>query len=128
MNTLSILLYVANLISKVEVLMWMSVASSFFIFIVLFIYLEDKRPSSFCTRDSEDWDVYDKSKSSIYKGVYKLGVFITTLVLVVILVPSKGTMYLIAASEVGEDVVKSEEVREIKDVLLNVLQSYSKDK
>jgi hypothetical protein len=131
MNTLSVLLYVADLISKVEVLMWWSVAISVVILLVT-VFHASEAPKCYSHTPVDQWEealaTHLTNKKSLVGYTRKLITVTIILISSVILIPSKETMYLIAASEVGEDVVKSEEVREIKDVLLNVLQSYSKDK
>jgi len=54
---------------------------------------------------------------SVRKTAKRLLLFATFLAIVACLLPSKGTIYMIAASEAGEQVIKTPEAREMFEAL-----------
>lgn len=62
--------------------------------------------------------VYDRAYPHIKSFLVGLSVVIS----ISILVPSKNTMYMIAASEVGEKALKTPEAKELYDLLHNKLK------
>lgn len=118
MNTLSWLLYVAEVIPNVGVafgLMAFFVGLSIAIACVVGAY---KRDVAF--NDKDEWQSgYDLQRKAL-RYVWAVPV----LVLLSVLTPSKTTIYMIAASEMGETVVTNPEANEIFDAMKARVKEY----
>ena len=78
---------------------------------------------------------YYKAKDYPFQGIssgvvsfpYKATVFALCLFLVSALTPSEKTIYMIAASEMGGEVVQSQEAKELYDDLRSIIKGYLKE-
>jgi hypothetical protein len=98
MNTLSILLYSADVVFTLNKLLWIILGVVFVITLFGTRYYFDQ------VNSREDTD--DELKSIKKGGLISFKVILVSVFLLVF-IPSKNTIYLIAASEVGEEVVES---------------------
>ena len=109
MNSLSLLIYFAEFTDKFCTLLWIALGITFWLGgIVLIVwtigwlvYISDN------SRSKED----NPFKTRPYYGWWTIT--IATLVVIYSVIPSRDTMYLIAASEVGEVVVTSDYSKEL---------------
>jgi hypothetical protein len=111
MNTISIFLYLADVIGKISFIFVMMglvlIACSVVWFISTAIYNENQNYS---------WSKGEKKPYPVKQST-KLVALAFLLFTIAGLIPSKDTMYLIAGSEIGETVVSSPEAKEIlKDI------------
>ena len=98
MNTLSILLYLGDVVSTLEILLSASLAAVSIVMLFFAICYVENLEKKHGTEKEENFVL--RGLSSCFK------VLIVTVFLLV-LVPNKDTIYLIAASEVGEEVIES---------------------
>jgi len=122
MNSLSWLLYGINVIGNLNTaFIWFLVISiPFTIFSFLYCYLKWIERSGY-NNSGPGWD-HEQSKKPFYGMVF---VFIF-LSLSVALFPSQRTLYLMAASEIGQRVMTNEKVAGLVDPSIEVLQNYVK--
>ena len=106
MNSLSLLLYFAEFTDKLSTLLWIALCITFWLGgIVLVVW-------------TKGWLEYltDKAEENPFKVRPYYGwwtITLATLVVIFSVIPSRDTMYLIAASEVGEVVVTSDYSKEL---------------
>ena len=112
MNTLSLLLYLADIVgtAKEASIVIGSIGFAIFLFITAVVTMEDEL-------DSPKY----KSFLSYCKWVIPL------LLVISVIAPSSKTMYLIIASEMGEELVETEEMSELRDAVLKRLREYNED-
>lgn len=103
MNTLSIFLYLANVIPNLSVL-------GFFLILIAFAFAF-VLPARNVEMFSREHNPFMGLTRTITWVVLVIGLIFTTLV------PSERTMYMIAASELGEIAVMNEEVQEVFNAL-----------
>ena len=102
MNTLSWLIYAADVLGKFAPAAFILTLICFFISLLVV-------GAAVSDTDNTDRELLKVSKKFIF-GFFLFG-FIT------IVSPSKETIYMIAASEVGEQVIKTPEAREVFEAL-----------
>jgi len=126
MNNLSIFIYLADLIPAIGSLCFgFAVVSGIGMFVSAMIY--DFNRVTFY-RDNK----YEKEETAFYRNCGSKGLKffpITFLVCCIIgtIIPSRNTIMMIAASEFGETLYKSEEVKEILNPASKLLKSYIND-
>lgn len=125
MNSLSLVLYFAGIVDGIKLNFGMIA------FISMLLLIPGGCIAYFASRFSE-YDGYDKTKGP---GLWVI--IVPTILFIVtgsisILVPDKDTIYLIAGSEIGEQVVKSPEAQEmlqdIREVIKQQLTKLKEDK
>lgn len=115
MNSLSWFLYFADITTAVQVVFGVvGAAAAFFGTIAWFIYK--------CSNKEHEKEDRDAAKSIAFKLIAIAFVAIP----VCVLTPSKQTIYLIAASEAGERLSKTEAVSEISREAYDALRGYLK--
>ena len=113
MNSLSWLLYLADLSGKLGAITGISL----FIFLILNVILGIR-----CIEGGIE--AIDPTITKAYKA---LAGFCVAFSVLAILVPSKTTIYLIAASEAGEEVLKTEQARQVGEYLDQLLDDLVED-
>lgn len=121
MNTLSLFLYIADVISRVQGLFAFGaviVGVSWLLRVVI-------------TGFNNDCE-YDEKKKKPYPNPFRPAILFALFAFTACIIPSKETMYLIAGSEIGEVVVTSPEGQEVfketKDAILRVVKGVGRDK
>lgn len=110
MNTLSWFLYVADVINDLSFTFG---AIGGLMFIVGWIFIIPGYMIIWTKMSHHKEEDIDKSKAAFAWLSPRMIVAGFLMIMASVLVPSKQTMYMIAASEMGEVVVKSEEAKEI---------------
>lgn len=122
MNTVSLFLYVADVIMslKIALVIITGVISGLILLHIVLIAIHN-----------DDCKRYYPEKSKPYPNVYKQLSIPAALVIFIALIPSQQAMYLIAGSEIGEVVVTSPEGREVfnetKDAILRVIRNIGEE-
>lgn len=120
MNTLSWLLYVADVIPNLGVAFGLS---AFFIAVGVLIAIvvgAHKRDFAYGEDEKQKWqDGYDLQRKAL-----RFAWLVPLLVFCAVLLPGKSTIYMIAASEMGETVVTNPEVAEIFDAMKAKVKDY----
>lgn len=113
MNTVSVFVYAADVIGRVGVLL---ILSGLFLLAISAIWI-------IATAIHND-SVYDKSQKIQYpnKRVFMFTGSAFLMFFISVLIPSERAMYMIAASEAGEMIVKSPDAQEIFDDLKQVIR------
>lgn len=116
MNTLSWLLYLADIVgtfnATARLICFFSAGVLLFTGFACVATDREKFPHEFA------------ACSTIRKYSFFILVVFITLNLVV---PSPRTVYLIVASEIGEEVVVSDEIQEIKDIVMDKIREYGEE-
>lgn len=123
MNTVSFIIYLTYVIPTLGTIFGVAtVVLGFTTLIGIIAYFCAQHDAS-SYRASED----DKRFPTTVLSMLKLAgfSFATSLILAVVL-PNQQTMYMIAASELGEEVIVSPEAKELYQDLRDVLSSYKK--
>lgn len=126
MNSLSWLLYLINLIDNFEgYFKFITIIS----FIVLLIVVTITHITAAVHNDNVDtyssWRNKDKISHSDRNKIYRGYIWIPfVLALIWSFIPNNRTMYLIAASEIGERVVSNEKVQGLVDPSIDILKNY----
>ena len=126
MNSLSWFLYLAGVLDELK-----TVATLFAIFggvaaVILTLcgmFLHCER-YSWTTPDTIEW--WEGRRAQCATGAKWMWPFVVVVAVMAILAPNKGTMYAIAASEVGERVAANEAVRGITSDATKALQQWIK--
>jgi len=127
MNTVSILLYVADLGSNLiglVVFLWVCFLM-ILIGIAIFISDDENKVVSYHNPSGFSGELYQENLKKYKLPLYTCLLLFTTLL--VNLIPSKETMHLIIASELSEEAINSEITSEFKNVLIDTIKSYKKD-
>lgn len=103
MNTLSLLIYAAGVATSVKVVSGIGIATC----LLGFLFAPPKGVKAF-SYDHGPMDGFSR------KGIW---VALFVCVFLAVFVPSSQTIYMIAASEVGEQVVNTPEAREVLDAV-----------
>lgn len=107
MNSLSWFLYFVDISQAIAIVLWLFVASLFIAIIASWVRGSWLRDKAYNGNDDPDWkDGYLMQWNSL-KLLIPIGIFI----ILACLVPSRQTLYMIAASQIGERVVALEEVQ-----------------
>ena len=128
MNTLSFLLYLIHVVPTAATL---SLALGIVCLLLGGVYKAMSYENYGKTREGR-WSEEDPKK---YKNLYEQYTSVSKKLLttgivciaLVILLPKEKTMYLIAASEIGEEVISMPETQEIYNDIRAVLKSYIKE-
>jgi hypothetical protein len=123
-NTLSWLIYASDVIPNLGgVFIAFAIGSAIFC-AILFIFGSTTRDSSQYSRAPKEsqQDTWDRGKKSQITA-FKLLAIPVICILIAVVIPSKNTFLMIAASEVGETVVKTDEAKAILKDLQDVIQT-----
>ena len=113
MNSLSWLILLINIFENFKGVLWFFIiGSSIVTACMLFTH--------FIIGNSEDDDWHLKH----FKRTLKFMILPIVLIIVSIFVPNSRTVYLIAASEVGERVIQNERVQGLFDPSIDILKNY----
>jgi ABC-type methionine transport system permease subunit len=118
MNTLSCLLYAADVIPNVGTAFVMFAIATFFA--IGGGVLAGGLMRDYKSHDSEEW----KTGVALQKKSLKFIWVIPVCILIAVVIPGKSTIYMIAASEMGETVVTNPEVKEIFDAMKAKVKEY----
>lgn len=125
MNTLSILLYLANVLPSVAmflgVVSFTCLGAYIATKVITYIAHAENRDSSYSPRKAERAEAYFNSKDPFLNPWVVAGLL--SVFLFSHLIPSERTIYLIAASEMGEVVVTDPETVEIFDLLKETVKT-----
>lgn len=114
MNSLSFLLYLADVVSILDkISAFLSVFSGILLFCAGAAYTEFSNKADYPNAD------YLKTIAKILSVTFLVSLFVW------VMAPSKQTIYLMIASELGEEVITSPEMEVIKDTVLNKLEEWS---
>jgi len=118
MNDLSLIIYLISVISKLGgalefLIIAIMVAGGLLALPSLIVY-------------AEEYDDDEKQKKGLlFLDIYKkTGITLCCLFLVNSFLPSERTMYLMAASELGEEVINTEEFDKVKTIINKKLDEY----
>ena len=127
MNMVSWFVYIADVIGNITLLLQWATSLCAITFVVTLCVkgINSEEPlSSLSFRDAQAqarWDNFHKTANKILKRTLVIVIVCASLVAVI---PSKQTMYVIAASEVTERVITSEAVQSVVDPTLTLIRSY----
>ncbi len=118
MNDLSLIIYLISVISKLGgalefLIIAIMVAGGLLAIPSLIVY-------------AEEYDDDEKQKKGLlFLDIYKkTGITLCCLFLVNSFLPSERTMYLMAASELGEEIINTEEFNKVKTIINKKLDEY----
>lgn len=118
MNDLSLIIYLISVISKLGgalefLIIAIMVAGGLLALPSLIVY-------------AEEYDDDEKQKKGLlFLDIYKkTGITLCCLFLVNSFLPSERTMYLMAASELGEEIINTEEFNKVKTIINKKLDEY----
>lgn len=114
MNTLSIIIYLASVLPSLKFVSVTFLLASLVTVLVLTLAIHDP---VFTDEKKEDL-------SRMRRGFFKA---FLTLTLLAVILPNKETVYMIAASEMGETVITSEEGKETFNLLKENVDQYLRD-
>ena len=118
MNDLSLIIYLISVISK------LGGALEFLIIVIIVAGGLLAIPSLIVYAEEYDDDEKQK-KGLLFLDIYKkTGITLCCLFLVNSFLPSERTMYLMAASELGEEVINTEEFDKVKTIINKKLDEY----
>lgn len=125
MNTLSIILYLAPMLEKLSafldgliVTLLMSSITCGFAMVGFYICRTDYNA------DSPKYVQYSGLFNSSRKYFKTLVCWLLSLFVVNILVPSERTVYLILASELGEEIILSEPMQDVYDIIVDKIEEF----
>ena len=119
MNSLSVLIYIASIISGVQALLVVVGLTLVALYVII-------RLSIATSNDSANY-IYSGKKVKPYPPVYQGLALPIILFTLAILIPSKETIYLIAGSEAGEYVVNTPEAKEIMTDIHTIIKGQLKE-
>lgn len=120
MNNLSWMIYAVDVINNLNILMGIVSVLGGILFLALsFAYAVNSEGS--------DTEKQRTTLKAIAKWLKVDGAVVSVTVILCVIVPSKETMLLIAASEVGERVLSNEKVTSIIDPSVQYLQAWIKN-
>jgi high-affinity Fe2+/Pb2+ permease len=117
MNNLSWLLYLSDVLPSISTLFGFLGTGVMFLCVVLFVVGSVSRDDA-CDRQSAEW-AEGKATQALSIKVAPIGIILWV---VAVVVPAQKTILMIAASEMGETVVKSPEAQEVFADLKAVLK------
>lgn len=113
MNSLSWLILLINIFENFKGVLWFFIITSSIITAIMF-FLHMIVAGS----ESEEWH------KNHFKRSIKFMFLPITLIIISIFVPNSRTVYLVAASEVGERVIQNEKVQGLFDPSIDILKNY----
>lgn len=123
MNTVSYLIYLTHVLPTLGTIFGVAAAALGIVTSVTFVFFLVAKGEASSYRATEDDKRLPVTALSVLKFV-TIG-FIVSSILTVIF-PNQQTMYMIAASELGEEVIASPEAKQLYQDLREVLSSYKK--
>lgn len=115
MNTLSWFFYLASVVPSLSALCVLLglLLLGINLFFQVFYFFETNN-----TRKVED---------TVWTFKFRIPLIAFSMFMVAVLTPSEKTIYMIAASEIGEEVVQSQEAKELYDDLRSIIKGYLKE-
>lgn len=126
MNNLSIFIYLAELIPSIGhmcVLFACLAAAGIFVCFML----RDLNNTVYSFDSKEDIENKKSTVSSANKGLKVFPIVIVVCIAVATIIPSRQTIMMIAASEFGESIYKSDQIQDILNPASKLLKSYIRD-
>jgi len=121
MNTLSWLIYMSSVLPSLSTFLAFTCLIAGFIFIIFFII------AIVSHIDGHDENISDLRARAVSKPLAKIaGAYLLVVGIITAMIPSQKTVLLIAASEVGEQVIKSKQFSDTLDPSMEFIQQWVK--